>query len=140
MEIKEVIEAIQTLRKYKTETNQIEAKDASGGFPKKCYDTISSFSNKYGGIIIFGLSEDNNFKTVGVYDANDLQKQISSLCSDSMEPSVRADILPMEYEGKNIIAVKINEIIQSKKPCYYKPKGMKKFNRDVILYKNIIRI
>ena len=52
METKEVIEAIQTLRKYKTETNQIEAKDASGGFPKKCYDTISSFSNKYGGISI----------------------------------------------------------------------------------------
>ena len=51
METKEVIEAIKTLRKYKTETNQIEAKDASGGFPKKCYDTISSFSNKYGGML-----------------------------------------------------------------------------------------
>lgn len=63
MEKNEVIDAIRLLRKYNTETNRIEAKSALLGFPKKCYDTISSFSNKYGGIIIFGLSEDDNFKT-----------------------------------------------------------------------------
>ena len=74
METKEVLEAIKTLRKYKTETNQIEVKDASGGFPKKCYDTISSFSNKYGGIIIFGLSEDNNFKTDNDYELYELNE------------------------------------------------------------------
>lgn len=84
MEKTNVINAIQYLRKYKTETDRIEAKSAKGGFPKKCYDTFSSFANKYGGIIIFGLDESNEFKTEGVYNLNDLQKQISSLCSDSM--------------------------------------------------------
>ena len=125
MEKNEVIDAIRLLRKYNTETNRIEAKSALLGFPKKCYDTISSFSNKYGGIIIFGLSEDDNFKTEGVYDINDLQKQITSLCSDAMVPRVRTDILPLEFEGKNILAVKIEELRQNKKPCYYKPKGLK---------------
>ncbi len=42
-----------------------------------------------------------------------------------MEPSLRVDILPLEFEGKNILAVKVNEISQNKKPCYYKPKGLK---------------
>lgn len=79
----------------------------------KYYDTISSFSNKFGGLIIFGVNEENNFAVEGVYNVNDLQKQISSLCSDSMIPSVRADILPMEYDGKNIVAVKIDEIAQN---------------------------
>ena len=125
MKREDVIEAIETLRKYNSETNRIEAKTASGGFPKKCYDTFSSFSNKYGGIIIFGLNEEDNFKTEGVYDVSDLQKQITALCCDSMEPAIRCDILPMEFEGKNIIAVKVDEIDQNKKPCYYKPKGLK---------------
>ncbi len=58
VEKKEVIEAIHCLRKYNMETDRIEAKSALGGFPKKCYDTISSFSNKYGGIILFGFSEE----------------------------------------------------------------------------------
>lgn len=53
MEKIEVLEAIDFLRKYNMETNRIEAKTALFGFPKKCYDTISSFSNKYGGLIIF---------------------------------------------------------------------------------------
>ena len=125
MDQKEVLEAINYLRKYKTETDRIEVKTAKGGFPKKCYDTFSSFSNKYGGIIIFGLSEDNDFTTEGVYDVKDLQKQITDLCSDSMEPTIRPDILAFEFEGKNILAVKIEEILQNKKPCYYKPSGIK---------------
>ena len=121
----EAIEAIEYLKKYKTETNKLESKTASGGFPKKCYDTISSFSNKFGGIIIFGINESNNFSIDGVYNLNDLQKQVSALCSDSMEPAVRADMLPFEYDGKELLAVKIEEIPQNKKPCFYKPKGMK---------------
>lgn len=121
----DVLTAIETLRKYNAETDRIEAKTAAHGFPKKCYDTFSSFSNKYGGIIIFGLSEDKNFTTEGVYDVNDLQKQITNLCSDSMEPIIRPDILSLEFEGKNIVAVKVEEILQNKKPCYYKPSGIK---------------
>ena len=122
----DAIKAIEELKKYQTETNKIEAKKALDGFPKKCYDTISSFSNKYGGIIIFGVNEENKFSIDGVYDLNDLQKQVSSMCSDSMEPAVRPDILPFDYEEKKLLAVKIDEIAQNKKPCYYKPKGLQK--------------
>ena len=126
MEKIEAINAIKELKKYQTETNKIEAKTATDGFPKKCYDTFSSFSNKYGGTIIFGINEKNKFSVDGVYNLNDLQKQVSSMCSDSMEPAVRPDILPFDYEGKKLLAVKIDEIAQNKKPCYYKPKGLQK--------------
>ena len=50
---------------------------------------------------------------------------MSALCSDSMEPAIRADMLPFEYYGKELLAVKIEEIPQNKKTCFYKPKGMK---------------
>lgn len=125
MDKEEVLSAINYLRKYKMETDRIEAKTAAYGFPKKCYDTFSSFSNKYGGLIIFGLNEEKNFATESVYDVNDLQKQITDLCSDSMEPIIRPKILVFEFEGKNILAVKVEEILQNQKPCYYKPKGIK---------------
>ena len=121
----EVLVAMDYLRKYKTETERIEAKTAKDGFPKKCYDTFSSFSNKYGGIIIFGINENKGFSIDGVYDVNDLQTQVTNLCSDSMEPKLRPKILAFELEGKNLLAVKLDEIPQNKKPCYYKPKGIK---------------
>ena len=125
MNLNEVLEKIDILKKYNSETNRIEAKSALNGFPKKCYDTFSSFANKYGGIIIFGINEDDNFNIEGVYDVNDLQKQITSLCNDAMEPALRVDILPFEIDGKKLLAVKVDEIHQSLKPCYYKPKGLK---------------
>ena len=125
MEQDDVIEAINLVRKYKSETSTIEVKSAALGFPKKCYDTLSSFSNKRGGVIIFGINEEKNYTSENVYDIKDLQKQISSMCNDVMEPKIRAEILPMKFEGKNILAVKIDELPQNKKPCYYKPKGMK---------------
>lgn len=121
-----IVEKIEFLKKFKTETTTLETKAAKNGFPKKCYDTISSFSNKYGGTIIFGIDEENGFEITGVYDVNDLQKQISSLCSDSMEPIVRPEFLHFEYSGKILLAVYIPEMMQNKKPCYYKPKGIAK--------------
>lgn len=121
----EVLVAMDYLRKYKTETEKIEVKTAKDGFPKKCYDTFSSFSNKYGGIIIFGINENKGFSIDGVYDVNDLQTQVTNLCSDSMEPKLRPKILAFELEGKNLLAFKLDEIPQNKKPCYYKPKGIK---------------
>ena len=74
----DIIEKIRFLKKFKTETVCLEVKSASDGAPKKYYDTISSFSNRYGGVIIFGIDEEKDFEITGVYDVNDLQKQISS--------------------------------------------------------------
>lgn len=123
---KEVIEAIEYMQKHQTETDKLEAKTAEIDFPKKCYDTISGFANKYGGIIIFGINENNNFIEQDVYDVNDLQKQITALCTNVMEPKIRPEFLPLIYNGKKLLAVKINEIPQNQKPCYNKNVGMHK--------------
>ena len=123
---KEVIEAIKYIQKYQTETDKIEAKTAEIDWPKKCYDTISAFANKYGGLIIFGINENNNFIEQDVYDVSDLQKKITSLCTNSMEPKLRPEFLPITYNNKKLLAVKIDEIPQNQKPCYYKSAGMNK--------------
>lgn len=61
-----------------------------------------------------------------VYDVNDLQKQITALCTNLIEPKIRPEFLAVTYNGKKLLAVKINEIPQKKKPCYYKNVGIKK--------------
>lgn len=121
MDRQEIVEAIATLREYGTETYSIEAKSAKGGFPK-CYDTISSFSNKYGGIIIFGLSD--SFQVEGVYDVEDLQKKLTELGKNSVSPPVHLDISPVEFEGKTLVAAKVYELPLGEKPCYYTKGGI----------------
>lgn len=126
MNYNDVIKQIEYVLKFKTETSRMETKSAKDGFPKKCYDTISAFANKNGGIIIFGIDEENDFSLNDVYDINDLQKQITSLCSDAFEPIIRPEFLSVEYKNKKLLVVQINEIAQNKKPCFYKPKGLNK--------------
>ena len=82
MNKEEILELIQELNEKQNETICIETKTASTGKPEKYYDTISSFSNTMGGVILFGVEEkkhknNTTFEVVGVYDANDLQKKIS---------------------------------------------------------------
>ncbi len=74
IEIQDIIKSLQTA---KSEINNIEVKAAKEGCPKKLYDTISAFSNKSGGTIIFGVDEEKGFEVCGVYDAAYLQKKSS---------------------------------------------------------------
>jgi ATP-dependent DNA helicase RecG len=124
-----VLEMIQELNEKQTETICIETKTANAGKPEKYYDTISSFSNTIGGVILFGVEEKKHknkttFEVVGVYDANDLQKNITNLCSTEFEPVIRPEINIINIEDKNVVAVRIDALNQRNKPCYYKPKGL----------------
>lgn len=107
----------------KTETPTLEIKSAAKGTPEKLYDTLSSFSNQDdGGIIIFGVDEKNEFKEVGVYDANDLQKHICEQCNQ-MEPKVRPLFTVLEKDGLKFVSAEIPGIDIAERPCYYGGKG-----------------
>ena len=119
------------LNEKQTETISIEVKSAKRGVPEKFYDTISSFSNTLGGVILFGVEEIKKksktiFEIVGVNDVNELQKNITNLCCKEFEPVIRPEIDVIEIDKKNIVAVRIEMLNARYKPCYYKPKGMHK--------------
>lgn len=76
MTSEEFYELLDQIQKIKCETQTLELKSAGGGCPKRLYDTLSSFSNQDdGGVIVFGIDEQNNYAEIGVYDAQDLQKK-----------------------------------------------------------------
>lgn len=109
--------------KMKAEEQTIELKAAHTGCPKRLYDTLSSFSNQdSGGIILFGIDEDSDYRVVGVYDPQDLQKKVMEQCLQ-MEPPVRAVFTFAEYQGKHICSAEIPSIDLSARPCYYRGAG-----------------
>ena len=129
MDKKDILKMIQELNEKQTETICIEAKTANQGKPEKYYDTVSSFANTMGGVILFGVEEKKiknktTFIPTGVYDANDLQKHITNLCSTEFEPIIRPEISVVDIDNKKIVAVRIDVLAQRNKPCYYKPKGL----------------
>lgn len=122
LELKELIEHILSI---KCETKGVELKSAKHGCPEKLYDTLSSFSNTNGGIIIFGIDEKSNYEVVGIEDAQLLQQKVTEQ-SLLMEPVVRPLFTIINYNKKIICSAEIPEMDCFSKPCFYKGKGKSK--------------
>ena len=119
-ELRELLEQIQA---RKCEEQCVEVKAAHLGCPEKLYDTISSFSNQNsGGTLVFGLDENQSFKKVGVYDAQDLQKKVMEYC-EQMTPVVRPVFTVCEENAKVFVSAEIPPIDITERPCFKKAKG-----------------
>ena len=105
------------------ELQYVELKKAQRGTPEKLYDTLSSFSNQYGGgIIIFGIDEKGGYVVTGVYDVQDLQAKVTQQ-SLQMEPIVRPIFTVTNYNGQQVVSAEISEVDTNSKPCFYKAAG-----------------
>lgn len=119
----ELIEKLNFIQKMKCETQTLELKSAEKGCPKRLYDSLSSFSNQdEGGVIIFGIDEENGYKEVGVYNPQDIQKKINEQCLQ-MEPIVRPLLTVAEKDDKFFVSAEIPGIDLVERPCHYKGQG-----------------
>ena len=123
MQAEELRTLAMEIRRHKTEKQNVELKAAAHGCPTRLFDTLSSFSNQdQGGIILFGIDESDNYRIVGVYDPQDLQKKVTEQCKQ-MEPSVRALFTVCEIDGKIIVSAEIPGVDIAERPVYYKGVG-----------------
>ena len=90
MLVEELEKLVRSVQERKAKSQTVELKTAEKGCPTRLFDSLSSFSNQdEGGIILFGISEQDDFQLTGVYDVQDLQKKVTEQCRQ-MEPAVRA--------------------------------------------------
>lgn len=123
MQKENLIKLVNEIINDKSEAQTIELKSAEDGCSTKLFNTLSSFSNQdSGGIIVFGISEKDNYEIKGVYDVQDLQKKVNEQCKQ-MEPVVRALFTVCEVNGKKIVSAEIPSVDLSQRPVFYKGVG-----------------
>lgn len=119
---KELIKLIHDTQAVKSESNAVEVKAARNGCPK-VRDTLSAFSNQSGGgVIIFGVDENEDYSVCGVYDAADLMKQVDAQCQQ-MTPIVRPLFTVTQLEERTVVSAEIQEVDNADKPCFYSGVG-----------------
>lgn len=119
----ELLEIVENLRKVGGDHLDVEVKASETELPKKLWHTLSAFANTAGGgVLLLGLDEKTGFATVGVRDPKQIQQHLGDLCSQ-MEPPLRAQIRPHQFEGKTVIVAEIPEVDRTQKPCYYSGSG-----------------
>lgn len=123
MTAEELMEKLELVQKIKAETNTLELKSAENGCPQHLYDSLSGFSNQdEGGVIIFGIDEKQDYREVGVYDSQDIQKKINEQCLQ-MEPIVRPLLTVLEKDGKFFVSAEIPGVDLTDRPVFYRGKG-----------------
>ena len=124
-----IIKLIESARKNRSETHNIEFKDGRGGdISGNLWKTISSFAhNPDGGVIVFGIVEDRASQKITPVQISDIalfQEKISSYFNEIMTNAPRPDIKLIPYEGVTLISVAVNEIPNEEKPCHNKSLGL----------------
>lgn len=76
MDCQDVVALIEEIRHLGSELDDVEAKTAEGGLPERIYRSLSALSNRRGGgVILFGVDEEQRFAVVGVPDVARLQEE-----------------------------------------------------------------
>ena len=125
----DICHEIQKALDINSETEFVEFKDASGGFPKTpVRKTLSAFGNTKGGIIVFGVKEkeNNTLEVVSEIDISGLQEAMTTLSSNEMNRVLRLSYKICTFEGKKVLAVYVPECENHSKPYYFEQVGMPK--------------
>ena len=110
------------------ESLHLEFKKASWKLPKSIWETISSFSNTDGGLIVLGVDEPtrHHYKIVGVDHPDDVIKELFNDNSNSTvinKPVIQnSDVKITTFKGKRLIQIKIFPAQFSDKPINAKGK------------------
>ncbi|MDR1022920.1 MAG: putative DNA binding domain-containing protein [Prevotellaceae bacterium] len=105
------------------ENSQLEVKKAAGGLPMSLWETYSAFANTNGGVILLGISEENNaLKVTGVQDASQKIQDIWNTLNNPQKVSANVltekRIYEQKVDGKDIIAIEVPRADRHDKPVY----------------------
>lgn len=120
---RDLVGLVDRLRRFRTETTGVEVKAAGGGLPKSLRETLSAFANGPGGVVILGLSEREGFAPAPGFDAPSIQDALARMCSDDMEPPIRAPIEIVGFEAAQVVVLDVPGLDPLRKPSFIKARG-----------------
>ena len=107
------------------ENKEIEFKEAKRKLPKSLWETYSSFSNSWGGIIVLGIKEnkeDKIYNVEGIDNVNSIFQNFWNTINnkDKVSSNILNDnnIKLVKLRNKNIIVINIPSANRKQKPVY----------------------
>lgn len=106
------------------ESNRLEAKRATGGFPNSVWETYSSFANTKGGVILLGVEEfeDKSLHVVGIKNPDNLMKDFWNNVNNRQKTSTNIltdkNVYSLTIDGKTIVVIDIPRAERHFRPVY----------------------
>ena len=84
----------------------VEYKEAKSAIPENVYETVCSFSNRYGGYIIFGADDDGKVIGINPKSLESMKKNFTNQLNNpnKMTPTLYLSLEEFEVEGKKLMS------------------------------------
>lgn len=113
------------------EQTHIEAKSGSG-ISRSLMETVYAFANEPGlggGYILLGAKRDNSnlfpqYEVDENKDPDKLQSDFATQCATMFNIPIRPILKIETINEKSVVVVKVDELVQSQKPLYFKSEGL----------------
>ena len=88
------------------EKTTVEYKESKTAIPANAYESISAFSNRYGGYIIFGADDNGNPVGINPNCLADMKKNFTNQLNnpDKMSPTLYLSLEEFELKGKKLLS------------------------------------
>lgn len=106
------------------ESNTLEAKLATGGFPKSLWETYSSFANTEGGVILLGVEEmdDKSLRPMGLPNPEEIVQEFWNTVNNREKVSANIlseDQVRIEWvENKPLVVIEVPRADRHQRPVY----------------------
>lgn len=125
-------EVVARLRRAGTDLTQVEVKAAAQGVPRSLWPTISSFSNRDGGLVILGLDEANGFMPAPGFDASRVRDAVAEAFRPRSPRDIPGPVTPTpsgvidiaEVDAAPVVVIDVEELPADQRPCYVTTQGI----------------
>lgn len=116
--VEELNRILADLRTAGTDHRSVEAKSARTDLPSTLTDTLSSFANTDGGLILLGVTEGTgDFKVTGVEDPKRVCASLQA-AAERMEPPLRPAIDVVPHPDGTVVMASLGPIPREQRPCH----------------------
>lgn len=121
---------VRRLRRQKSDDGLYEAKSCGGGLSRSVWSSVSAFANTHGGFLLLGLDEHAGFTIAKGFDLDKVRSQFLDGIGDGGVGGVRLTNPPRydeereDFEGGQILVVRIYENDPEQKPCFVTAQGV----------------
>lgn len=89
------------------------------GKPRSWLKSVSAFANTQGGHLLFGVTDDDTHKAIGLKDAQTTASKISELISARIEPRVQYELTEFDSDTPGTVCLELHVFCGSSCPYYY---------------------
>lgn len=119
----DIRDLIVRMRLIGSDNQTCEVKQSVRKLPDNLVESLSAFSNRQGGIVILGLTEQDGFTPAKGFDAQKIYSSLLEL-GDKLTPACRFDVDIYPFESAQIVVARIPAMDLSFRPCYVTSQGI----------------